>query len=103
MAFDGLRNLKSDGKDWIERSHRVLENHRNFAAMQICKLILTLLQDVLAIEVNFTAHYLAWRACYQAHYGERCNTFAAAAFSYHSQGITRLYHKGNIVYRFYNS
>src|SRR5215469_1521847 len=97
VPLDCLRNLVTYGEHRIERGHRVLENHRDFATAQIGQLVLVLLQDIFTVEVDLAANDLARWIGYQAHHRKRRNAFAAAALTYYPQGLARLDGKGDII------
>src|SRR5713101_6923457 len=82
VPLDRFSNLVTYGEHRIKRGHRVLENHRDFAAAQIGHLVLVLLQDIFTVEVDLAANDLARWVGYQAHYRKRGNAFAAAALTY---------------------
>src|SRR5579875_19531 len=59
VPLDRLCNLIADGKDRIERGHRVLEDHGDLAAAQVRQLFLVLFQDVLAVENDLSINDFA--------------------------------------------
>src|SRR3954466_1488612 len=84
MQSQRFRNLLSDGEDWIQRSHRVLKDHRYVVAAGRAHLGIRELQQILSIEKNLARDDLSgWR--YQSHDRQRRDRFTAAAFTDQSQ------------------
>ena len=55
MALEHLRELASDGEDRIERGHRVLEDHREFAPADPFELALGAVEQFGAVEAHASA------------------------------------------------
>lgn len=55
MDLIGLRDLVADGEDRIERSHRLLEDHRDLIAPDFPHLPVRLLEQILAVIQDFAS------------------------------------------------
>ena len=97
MSFDRLSDLVTNGKHRIQRRHRILKDHRYFAAAQICQFIHVHFEDILVVEVNFATDDFTRGIRYQSHHGKRGNALATSTFAYHTQGLTRLDGERNII------
>src|SRR5262249_15541350 len=53
---DRLRHLVADGEERVERRHRVLQDHGDPLAADAAHLRIRLLQEVLALEQDLSAH-----------------------------------------------
>jgi len=51
----GLLDLETDTQDWVERCHRILEDHGNFIAAKLSDFVLRHLEDVLLSEEDSSA------------------------------------------------
>ena len=76
MESEGLGNLFTNSEDRIERSHRILEDHRDVVAANLAHLPVRQGQQVLAIKEDLATDNLSRRRN-QSHYGEGCYRFAA--------------------------
>src|SRR5712691_3801980 len=69
MESEGLGNLFTNSEDGIERSHRILEDHRDVVPADLPHLLIGQSQQVLAIEDNLATDNLSRRRS-QSHYGK---------------------------------
>ena len=97
VELGDLHQLAGDAHERVQRRHRILKDHRYFAAAQICQFIHVHFEDILVVEVNFATDDFTWGIRYQPHHGKRCNALAAATFTYHTQGLTRHDCERNII------
>ncbi len=86
MLEQGFAQLIAQRIGWIERGHRVLENHGHALAAQICHLAFRQLLQIDAVEtdVSGAALRLAWQ---QAHQRQRCHRFPASRFADQAQHL----------------
>src|SRR2546423_1648258 len=80
-----LADLEADGEHWIERAHRLLEDHRQLAAAQR-RQITSLQQIAPAVEdaaLPTDGRVLLWQ---QAHDGKRGDRLAAARLAHERDG-----------------
>jgi hypothetical protein len=59
MNLERLHELQSDCQDRIERSHRLLEDHRDVAAADFAHLLIIELKQVAAVEQNAALRHAA--------------------------------------------
>src|SRR5271165_3310278 len=81
MKPERLRDLLADGKDRIQRGHRVLEDHRDRLTADLAHLRLALLEEILTAKDHLTAVDMAWRDRHESHNRERVYRLAGAGFA----------------------
>src|ERR1051325_10239518 len=79
MRHDSFGDLISDFKDWIQRGHWLLENHRHLRTACVTHFLLCYRKQISAIQKNLAAHNFARRAD-QA--GDRHCRYALAATAF---------------------
>src|SRR5690606_31560042 len=57
VLMDRLCDLKADGERWIERRHRLLEDHRDLVAADIANAGVVQLQKIASFEDDFASSY----------------------------------------------
>src|ERR1700692_1886370 len=80
MAQAGLDNLIADGKAWIERRHRLLEDHGQTVAPEVAQRLVGHVEQIEAVEPD-RAGDLGGMFRQQAHDRERGHALAAAGFT----------------------
>src|SRR6476660_7138929 len=89
MQSQCFRNLLAHGKNRIQRSHRVLKDHRYVVAAGRAHLGVRELQQILSIEKYLARDNLSgWR--YQSHDRQRRDRFTTAALTDQSQQLSRI-------------
>jgi len=83
---DALHDLLADRVHRIERSHRLLEDHRHLAAAQAAALVGRESEDVAALEQDRLGLDLARWTRHQAHDRERGHALAAAGLADQADG-----------------
>ena len=82
MNRQRLRDLIADAYHWIQRSHRLLKNHRDIFATQTAQMICVGLQQIFSIVDNRTLRRNQRRFLrQQTHDRHGANGFAAAGFT----------------------
>jgi len=61
MELDCLDHLRRNPQEWIERGHRILENHRYLVAAYVADFVRRHLEQVFAMEQNLSARNFPWR------------------------------------------
>ena len=80
MSQDGFRNLETHFKNRIQRSHRLLEDHRDLRASNLPHLLFGHGLKITPIQQDFAAHHSSWRAD-EASDRHRRHAFPATAFA----------------------
>src|SRR5690606_14845075 len=89
VAQQHLRQLDPDGDHWIQRGHRVLEDHRDLAAADARQSCLRRLEEVVAL-VHHLAGDLDSAARQQPHHGQGGDGLAAARLPHEPDVLTRV-------------
>ncbi len=89
MQKDRFGDLVAAGEDWIERRHRILEDHGDMAPTQLAQVPRRQLQDIDPVYQDLAAgdHRVGRK---KAHHAKRRDRLAAAAFSDQSEDCSRL-------------
>ena len=72
----GLAHLSPDREDWVERGHRILQDHAHLATAETLHLLLALRQEVLAVEEHGPAHDASGGPGHQPHDAETGHALA---------------------------
>src|SRR6266853_7023181 len=99
MKPQRFADLRAGCQDWIERRHRLLENHRDLVAADPPHRLIIETQQVAAAESDRTADDAAGRLGDQAHDGERHHALAAAGFADDGERLAAAQRKGYAVHR----
>src|SRR5699024_2807621 len=89
MQLQRLTDLTVDRQHWVQRGHRVLEDHRDLVAANLADLLVTHLEDVFAFEHHLSIDDLAWRARDQPHNGHRGNALTASTLAHYPECFAR--------------
>ena len=81
MDGERLGDLQSDGQDRIERGHRLLEDHRDFAASELAHLLFRERQQIAAVEHHAAFGDAAGQSRQQPHDRQRRYRLAGAGFA----------------------
>jgi len=92
-----LADLPAHRVERVERSHRLLEDHRDVVAADLLHLGLAELEQVPALEADRTADDAARRLGDQAQDGERRHALAATRFAHHAQRLAALQLVGHAI------
>ena len=99
VHIDRLGNLHADGECRVERTHRLLEDHRDAIAANLAHLRVRQLEQVLAFEHDFAGHDATRRIGNQPHQRHRGHALARARLADDGQGLASLQREGHIVDR----
>ena len=103
MQQEDFRDLLADGHDRIERSHRLLEDHRDVLAAYPLHLLLGEAEEIDAVELDAAAGDAAGRIGHQPHERERGDGLAAAGFTDNGESFPGLDGKAHCVDRLEDS
>ena len=84
---DGFGNLAANGKDRVQRGHRILDNQGDAAAAHFAHLMLGKLEQVLAFQSDAAADDFPGRRRHQAHQGKHRNRLSAARLADDAQSL----------------
>ena len=96
MGEDGFSNLKAHLKNGIQRSHRLLENHRNLRASNLPHLLFGLRKKIVTVKQNFAADDSP-RSADETSNRHRRHGFPTAAFSDQTERCPFRNIEGNVV------
>ena len=98
VGLQGLAYLPADGQHGVEGGHGVLEDHGDLVAADVGHLVVVVIEDVLAAEVDLALDDLAGRVGYEAHDGEGGDALAGARLAHDAQGLTLVQVEGDAVH-----
>ena len=81
VQLDRFADLIADGKNRIERGHRLLEDHRDLVASDLAHLLVTELEQILAAVDDLAADNFPRRRRDQPHDRQRSDALAAAGLA----------------------
>src|SRR5690606_28887622 len=85
---DGLHDLVTHGVDRVEARHRLLEDHGDVVAAYLADLLVVVLGEVVAEEVDLATDDLARWAGHELEDGHRGDGLAAARLTDDAEGLT---------------
>ena len=103
MQDQCFAELFLDGVQWVQRGHRLLEDHRDIAASHAADIFIREGQQVIALQQNPPANDAAGRVRDQAQYGKRAYRFATAGLTDNGDGFPFIDGIGNPVNRFHRT
>ena len=99
MHIDRLGDLHADGQRRIERTHRLLKDHRDAIATNLAHLRIRQLEQVLAFEQDLAGHNPTRRVGNQPHQRHGGHALARARLADDGQSLASLQREGHIVDR----
>jgi hypothetical protein len=96
---DGLDDLLADGQHRIERRHRFLEHHGDFAAAHLAHFLVAELQQVAAAVHDGAFLDAAGTRGNQTQDRQRRDALAATRFAHQAQRFAAMHMEGNVVHR----
>jgi hypothetical protein len=84
---NGLCYLIANAKEWIQRSHRLLEDHGNPLAPNVPHLYCAQLQQILAVEHDLSLHDSTWWLLDQPKDRKGCDALTTARLPHKTQGL----------------
>src|SRR6185437_13244887 len=97
MQPQRLADLPPDSQHWIERRHRLLEDHRDLVAAHIAHRRFVEHEEVAPVEPDASADDAAGRIGNETHQRQRRHALAAAAFTDHRQGLAAVERERDVV------
>src|SRR5262249_5591833 len=94
---DDLEDLIPDREGWVERGHRLLEDHRDLVATQLAKLRCRQADEVGSLEPHRAAGHAPWRLGHKTHDAVRHDALATAALADDAKGVPGEERKANAV------
>ena len=98
MQSERFSDLLSNREDRIQRSHRVLKDHRDIIATNRAHFSVGKFQQVPAIKNNFPACNPARRR-YQTHDRKRSHRLATTAFAHQAKELATIEVKADVINR----
>src|SRR5262245_26586092 len=89
MDLHGFGELAADGKDGIERGHRLLEHHRDLAPADLPHLLFREREEIATLEENLPADDFAGRRHHEPHHGKGAHRFSAPRLSHERHRLAR--------------
>ena len=87
VELQTLGDLLTDGEDWVQGRHRVLEDHRDVLAADLFHLGRRQIQNVASVHHQLVAFNDAGRRRNEPHHGKRSGRFARAGLADQADGL----------------
>ena len=97
MEDEHLGYLVPNGKDGVEGSHGLLEDHGDAVPPYSAHVVHGQIEEVHSVEVNLSVHDSSRRLRYEAHDGEGCYALATPRLAYEPEGFLPVQIEAHII------